>query len=39
MSWPCAHVSISRAVTDEAGLMAGPYQGSRTAGSACRVGR
>ena len=34
MSWPCAQVSISRAVTDEASLMSGPYHGSRAAGSA-----
>ena len=29
MSWPCAQVSISRAVTEDAALMGGPYQGSR----------
>ena len=34
MSWPCAQVSISRAVIDDAGPMSSPYQGSRTPGSA-----
>ena len=33
MSWVCAQVSMSRAVSDEAALMAGPNQGSRWCGS------
>ncbi len=33
MSWPCAQVSMIRAVSEEATLMAGPNQGSRAAGS------
>ena len=28
-SWPCAHVSISRAVTNERAPIAGPYHGTR----------
>ena len=34
MSWPCAQVSISRAVTDDASPMSSPYQGSRASGPA-----
>ena len=33
MSCPCAQVSISRAVTADGRLMAGPNQGTRSAGS------
>ncbi len=39
MSWACAHVSINRAVTEDATPMSGPYQGSRAAGSTSRVAR
>ena len=33
MSWVWAHVSMIRAVSDEAALMAGPNHGRRVAGS------
>ena len=33
MSWVCAQVSMIRAVSDDAALMAGPNQGSRARGS------
>ncbi len=36
MSWVCAQVSISRAVSEDAALMAGPNQGRRWAGSMSR---
>ena len=32
-SWPCAQVSMSRAVTDDAALIGGPYQGNCVPGS------
>ena len=33
MSWVCAQVSMIRAVSDDAALMAGPNHGSRARGS------
>ncbi len=36
MSWPCAQVSISRAVSDEAALMCMPNHGTRTDGCSPR---
>ena len=38
MSWPCAQVSMIRAVSDDAALMAGPNQGSLALGSRTREG-
>ena len=35
-SWPCAHVSMIRAVSDDARLIGGPYQGTRVDGSSAR---
>jgi len=33
MSWVCAQVSMIRAVSDDAALMAGPNHGNRALGS------
>ena len=33
MSWPCAHVSMSRALANDIALMSGPAHGSRSVGS------
>ena len=35
-SWPCAHVSMIRAVSDDATLIGGPYHGTRADGSSAR---
>lgn len=35
-SWPCAQVSISRAVAIDGTLIGGPYQGTRVPGAAAR---